>query len=125
MEATGFYRVPHFVDAAKVEELNAKIDLWFETFAATEGYSPSKFQFFDLDPFFIELMAAPLIIKIGSHFLGEAFRFDHPVGLQQPGRLKLADGSFFVVDAEHGDLHGGPASRCCLPSRPCSSATAF
>ena len=68
-------------------------------------HAPYKFEFFDLDPVFCELMSHPWVVAACKTFLGDQFRFDHCMGIQQPGSIKMENGKRFSFS--DGNIHGG------------------
>jgi Phytanoyl-CoA dioxygenase (PhyH) len=69
--------------------------------ASTDGCQAAKhngkFSFFELDPFFVELMARPRTLGILKAMLGEWLRFDHAFGLWMTRDEEISE-----------NLHGGP-----------------
>ncbi len=106
-ESVGFVKIDQYVSQEKISLSNNLIDKWQNNFFEKHGSTPTKFPFLELDPLFMDLMSDPLIIDFGIRYLGEWFRFDHAIGLQQPSKSRNPDGS--IRESQAINLHGGPS----------------
>lgn len=69
---------------------------------------PSKFNFFELDPIFAEIISRPWIVDACRATLGDQYRLDHVVGIQQPGQIRSAKTGEWVDQGYiYGNIHGG------------------
>lgn len=69
---------------------------------------PSKFSFFTLDAIFAEIMAHPWIMNACQFTMGDQFRLDHVVGIEQPGMIQSAKtGDWVEQGYKYGNIHGG------------------
>ena len=107
-DSLGFVRVPGFLSGPQVEHLNAVIDKSLAEFIEAEGYAPTKFPFFELDPFFFDILTHELVLEMCAMVTGEWFRLDHAIGLEQPGKMRLDNGDLVSQDETTGNLHGAP-----------------
>jgi len=90
-----------FLTLGETDKINALID----DHLSNSPHPPYKFNFFELDLIFCEIMSREWIVEACEAFLGEHFRFDHCMGCQQPGSIAAKSGNLFDIDK--GNLHGG------------------
>jgi hypothetical protein len=109
-ESTGLVVVEGYFTESQTQAANELCDRWVAEFQQEYGYVPFKFPFLGLDPLFMDMMADPLVVAMGEHLCGDGVRFDHGFGVQQPGQIRMRDGSTLNQDADTGNLHGGPSS---------------
>lgn len=103
LDTIGLVVVHNFVTEDIVSQINEIIDIH-----TSIEPKPSKFAFFTLDPIFMDLMSHPWIMGVCRHALGDWFRFDHVVGIQQPGMIKSEKtGQWVDQGYDQGNLHGG------------------
>jgi len=104
MDAVGLYKFNSFLSKDEVAHANDVIT------AHLKGVDPSpyKFPFFELDYFFVELMTHSWLMQAAKRTVGDHFRLDHCVGIQQPGMIKSAKNGNWVDQGYHlGNIHGG------------------
>lgn len=68
-------------------------------------YQPYKFNFFELDKIFCRIMSDEWVVSACRQLLGDQFRFDHCMGIQQPGSVLGKNGN--LASMNNGNLHGG------------------
>lgn len=70
--------------------------------------SPSKFPFFELDYVFMDIATRKWIVEACKKTVGNFYRLDHCVGIQQPGMIKSSKtGNWVEQGYTHGNIHGG------------------
>ena len=104
LDTTGIIIIKKFINESAITYMNSLID----DHLANRQPIPSKFAFFTLDPIFMDLLSHPWIMSACTHTVGNHFRFDHVVGIEQPGMIKSAKtGEWVDQGYSYGNIHGG------------------
>lgn len=104
LDTLGLFHYKGFLSKEKVDKINALLDKHIMSLDPI----PSKYTFFELDPIFVDIMSSPWIVDACRRVLGNFFRLDHCVGIQQPGHIKSSKtGTWVEQGHRHGNLHGG------------------
>lgn len=100
LDVQGLAVTRSFLTRDQVTSINKLID---ESLLVID-YSPYKFNFFELSTVFCDIMSSLFVCKACEIFLGPHYRFDHCMGIQFPGKVKMVDGT---LQSAQGNLHGG------------------
>ena len=101
LDSVGYVIKRNFLSDEEVNLINQVID----NFLGDEN--PVKFPFLELHPIFMNIMSNKWTMGACSKVNGEYFRFDHCVGIQQPGRIREGRTGEWVTLGK-GGFHGGP-----------------
>jgi len=104
LDTVGVYKFASFLSSDEVVHANEIIGEYMKG----ANPSPYKFPFFELDHFFVKLMTHPWLVAACKRTVGEQYRLDHCVGIQQPGMIQSAkNGNWVEQGYSLGNIHGG------------------
>lgn len=104
LDVAGVYIYRNFLSEQEINHMSEVITKHL----APLNPQPSKFNFFETDPIFVDIMSRPWIVDACRATLGEQYRLDHVVGIQQPGQIKSAKtGQWVDQGYVYGNIHGG------------------
>ena len=89
-DLNGYIVYRDLIPAGDVRRMNELVD------ARVEGKDPYRFQFLDLDPIFMDLMAHPRSLNIMRTIIGDWLRLDHAYGIEMNRDMEIRE-----------NLHGG------------------
>jgi len=101
LDSVGYVINRNFLSEEEVNLINQVID----NFLGDE--TPVKFPFLSLHPIFMDIMSNKWAMGACSKVNGEHFRFDHCIGIQQPGKIREEKTGEWVTLGK-GGFHGGP-----------------